>query len=104
MGWGFEGSPIFSPFVRVVNKFKTMPRNADFYAGTKYSRQFFVIETEFYRELQGIANEDPSRRLKTGDVIKTIYDLAKQWVPPEVIEQALEDARDAKPPRKSADV
>lgn len=78
-----------------------MPRNPDFYKGTIYSRQFFVIETELYRELQNIAAADPRRRLKTGDVVKVLWELSKEFVPPEVFEAAVEQRRELLAPPES---
>lgn len=64
------------------------------YKGTEYARKAFVINERFYEDvLMSMANADPRRKIKVGDVIIALYNLANVYAPEGALENALEALR-----------
>lgn len=71
-----------------------MPAKSDFYAGSGYTKQMFVIKDDVYKEIRRHADKDMKRRLKGGDVVEVLISLVKEYIPEEVVDLRMEDARE----------
>lgn len=69
----------------------------NFYDGTNYTRQAVIIDKDFYALIRSLADADMTRRLKSGDVMKIVFELASLHLGKEQIESALNSARSAMP-------
>jgi hypothetical protein len=81
----------------------TKPRDPNPYKGTEYARKAFVIDERFYDDvLMKLANEDPRRVIKVGDVVKVLYNLVQEHAPEGTLEEALEVMRGPQDAQKLA--
>lgn len=81
----------------------TKPRDPNPYKGTEYARKAFVIDERFYDDvLMKLANEDPRRVIKVGDVVKVLYNLAYEHAPEGALSEALEALRGPQDTQKIA--